>query len=142
MKRTLCLIFITACILSFVACAYTGNALSTHSEALISGTYQKITAEEAWAMMQTSHVTIVDVRTAEEYAEEHILNAILLPNESIGTQPPETLPDLDAVLLVYCRTGVRSRQAANKLIQMGYRHVYDFGGITSWPYKTVQDTEK
>ena len=119
MKRTLCLIFITACILSFVACAYTGNIL--YSEALISGTYQKITAEEAWMMMQASHVTIVDVRTAEEYAEEHISNAILLPNESIGTQPPETLPDLDAVLLVYCRTGVRSRQAANKLIQDVYK---------------------
>lgn len=87
-------------------------------------------------MLDEGGVTVVDVRTAEEYAEQHIPGAVLVPNESIGDEPPAKLPDQDAVLLVHCRTGVRSKQASDKLIKLGYTQVYDFGGIVDWPYET------
>lgn len=99
--------------------------------------YHKITAAEAKEMMDAGGVIIVDVRTAEEYAEKHIPGAILIPNESITNQPPSALPDREAVLLVYCRSGVRSRQASDKLADLGYTNIYDFGGIIDWPYDTV-----
>ena len=82
---------------------------------------------------------VVDVRTQEDYDAGHIAGAVLVPNETIGDAPPELLPDLDAVLLVHCRTGVRSKQAAEKLLALGYTQVYDFGGIADWPYGTVTE---
>ncbi|MDO4753628.1 MAG: rhodanese-like domain-containing protein [Bacillota bacterium] len=98
------------------------------------GVYTKITAEEAYEMMKNQEVIIVDVRTEAEYKTGFIPNAVLIPNESIGDTPPAELPDKDATILLYCRSGNRSAQAANKLIKMGYTKVYDFGGINSWPY--------
>ena len=111
--------------------ADTTDGLSTQQ-----GAYHKITAEEAKDKMETGEVTIVDVRTAEEYAQAHIHGAISIPVESIGEQPPEALPDFNADLLIYCRTGVRSKQASEKLVALGYTNVYDFGGIQDWPYET------
>ncbi len=101
--------------------------------------YHKITAEEAYGMMTGETVTVVDVRTQEEYDQGHIENALLVPNESIGDQAPEALPDKDAVLLVYCRSGRRSQEASEKLLELGYQNVYDFGGIIDWPYDVVTD---
>lgn len=98
--------------------------------------YHKITAEEAKEMMEQGGVTIVDVRREDEYTQGHIPGALLLPNEEIGDSQPEALPDKDAVLLVYCRTGVRSRQASDKLLKLGYKNIYDMGGITDWQYET------
>jgi len=105
--------------------------------------YTKITAEHAKAIMDKGGgVTVVDVRTEEEYREGHIKNAILVSNETLNSgKRPENLPDLDAILLVYCRTGVRSREASQKLEELGYKHIYDFGGITDWPYDTVTGEE-
>ena len=103
------------------------------------GTYRKITAQEAKAMLDKGDVTVVDVRRSDEYAAGHIPGSILVPNEEIGDTQPEELPDLDAVLLVHCRTGIRSRQASDKLIKLGYTNVYDFGGIADWPYDTVTE---
>ena len=100
------------------------------------GVYHKITAEEAKTMIDNGGVTIVDVRRPDEYAAQHIPGAINVPNEDISSDPPAALPDMDAVLLVHCRTGIRSKAAADKLIQMGYQNVYDFGGIVDWPYET------
>lgn len=97
----------------------------------------KMTAEEAYARMNSGDpVVVVDVRTAEEYAEKHIPGAILIPNEEIGTQPPAGLPVLNAEILIYCRSGNRSAQAAQKLADMGYTNLSDFGGINDWPYET------
>ena len=96
--------------------------------------YHKISAAKAKAMMEEGGVILVDVRTQAEYDEGHIARAILIPNESIGSTPPGLLPDKDAVILVYCRSGNRSKQAADKLVAMGYTKVYDFGGIIDWPY--------
>ena len=98
-------------------------------------TWKTITAEEAKARMDSGDpVTVVDVRTAAEYADGHIEGALLLPNEEIGTTPPYLLPDKDAEILLYCRSGNRTQQAAKKLTAMGYTNVYDFGGILDWPY--------
>ena len=101
--------------------------------------YHKITASEAKAMMDQGSVTVVDVRREDEYAAGHIPGSILVPNEGIRDTQPEELPDSDAVLLIYCRTGVRSRQASDKLVEIGYQNVYDFGGIADWPYETVTE---
>ena len=99
---------------------------------------QKISPEEAKDMMEQGGVVIVDVRRADEYAEGHIPGAILVPNETILTEAASALPDRNAILLVYCRSGRRSAEAAEKLISLGYRHVYDFGGILDWNYETTK----
>jgi len=101
------------------------------------GEYRKITAEEAKQMMDEGDVVVADVRTESEFLEKRIAGAVLIPNETIGDTMPEQLPDIDAVILIYCRSGNRSRQAAEKLIAMGYTNIYDFGGIIDWPYDTV-----
>ena len=101
--------------------------------------YQKISAEEAYEMMASQEVVVVDVRTREEYDGGHIENAVLVPNESIGSEMPEALPDKEATLLVYCRSGRRSKDAAQKLLALGYQNVYDFGGVIDWPYELVKE---
>ena len=82
---------------------------------------------------------LLDVRTKEEFDAGHIPGAVLLPNDKIVDTPPELLPDLNAEILIYCRSGNRSAQAANKLVAMGYTNVYDFGGIIDWPYEVVTE---
>ena len=106
-----------ACLLQ--ACQEAGSGMQEQA-------YHKITAEEAKQMMDEGGVTVVDVRTEAEYKEGHIPGAVLVPNETIGSEPPEALPELDAVLLVHCRTGVRSKQAADKLGGMGYTPGHDW----------------
>lgn len=102
--------------------------------------YKRITAVEAKGRIDSGdELIILDVRTQAEYNAEHIPNAILIPNETITDKMPELLPDLDAEILIYCRSGNRSAQAARKLIQIGYTNVYDFGGINNWPYDTVKE---
>ena len=102
-------------------------------------TYKQISQEEAKEMMKKDdgHI-IVDVRRQDEYDSGHIAGAILIPNESIGTSQPEQLKDLNQIILVYCRTGNRSKQAAQKLADMGYTNVYEFGGINTWDGDVVQ----
>lgn len=102
--------------------------------------YKKISAADAKARMDSGDtIIILDVRTKEEYDAGHISGAILVPNETIVDKQPELLPDLDAEILVYCRSGNRSAQAAKKLIAIGYTNVADFGGIIDWPYEVVKD---
>ena len=95
--------------------------------------YTQISQDEAKEMMERDdgHV-IVDVRREDEYAQGHIPGAILIPNESIDVEPPKELPDFDQIILVYCRSGRRSKEAAQKLADMGYSNVYEFGGIIDW----------
>ena len=103
---------------------------------------RRIDQETAKEMMARAdgHV-IVDVRRQDEYDAGHIPGAILIPNESIGAERPEALPDPDQIILVYCHSGNRSRQAAEKLAALGYANVYDFGGITSWTGEIVTEEE-
>ena len=102
------------------------------------GSFTMISQEEAMEMMERDdgHV-IVDVRRQDEYDAGHIPGAILIPNESITTEPPEELPDPDQIILIYCRSGNRSKQAAQKLADMGYTAVYEFGGIIDWTGEIV-----
>lgn len=93
--------------------------------------YKKITTDEAKAMM-SDDVVILDVRTEEEFAEGHIENAILIPDNEIANKAETILYDKKTVILVYCRTGRRSENASKELIKMGYTKVYDFGGIVDW----------
>ena len=81
---------------------------------------------------------IVDVRRRDEYDEGHLPDAILIPNESIDKTRPQELPDLDQIILVYCRSGRRSKEASEKLAAMGYKNVYEFGGIITWTGETVR----
>lgn len=104
--------------------------------------YKKITQEAAKERMDSQdELVILDVRTEEEYNEDHIEGAILIPNEEIKEEPLEQIPDMDTEILLYCRSGVRSKEAANKLVNAGYTNVFDMGGIIDWPYDTVADNQ-
>ena len=95
--------------------------------------YTQISMEEAVAMMETEeNYIILDVRTIEEFAEKHIPNAINIPNETIGSEELAELPDKNQLILVYCRSGNRSKQASEKLAALGYTNIYEFGGINNW----------
>lgn len=100
------------------------------------GKYVRISAEEAKKRMDANPNAItVDVREPSEYAESHIKNAVLVPLGTIGMETLQILPDKNAEILIYCRSGRRSKAAANKFLELGYTNVYDFGGILSWPYE-------
>ena len=101
-------------------------------------TYRQITMEEAVTMMEEeTEYIILDVRTAEEYNEKHIPGAINIANEVIGTEDIPELPDKDQLILVYCRSGNRSKQASEKLVKLGYTNIVEFGGINDWTGETV-----
>jgi len=102
--------------------------------------YRQINQEEAKEMMskEDGHI-VVDVRREDEYKEGHIPGAILIPNESIGEEQPKELPNLDQIILIYCRSGNRSKEAAQKLFDMGYKNIYEFGGINTWTGDIVTD---
>ena len=98
--------------------------------------YRQITQEEAKKMMDTQEVMVLDVREQEEFDAGHIPGAVLLP---VGTITEETaaavIPERDTVVLVYCRSGNRSKTASAALAELGYANVYEFGGINTWPYE-------
>ena len=100
--------------------------------------YTQISMDEAVTMMEeeTDYI-VLDVRRPDEFADKHIPNAINVPNETIGEEEIPELPDKDQMILVYCRSGNRSKQASEKLATMGYTNVYEFGGINDWPGETV-----
>ena len=101
-------------------------------------TYRQVNAEEAATMMEEeSSYIILDVRTTEEYSEKHIPGAINIPNETIGTEDIPELPDIEQLILVYCRSGNRSKQASEKLVKLGYTNIVEFGGINDWTGETV-----
>ena len=101
--------------------------------------YQQISQEEAWDMMNTQKVVILDVREQNEFDVGHIAGAVLLP---VGTITAETasavIPNQDSVVLVYCRSGNRSKTASQALAELGYTEVYEFGGINTWPYEVIK----
>lgn len=101
--------------------------------------YEQISPEEAKTIMDTeTDYVILDVRTADEYAEGHIPNAVNLDHADISSKAEALLPDKDALILVYCRSGRRSKIAAEALVELGYSNVKEFGGINDWPYEIVK----
>ena len=99
-------------------------------------TYQQITQEEAKNMMDTQEAIVLDVREQDEFDAGYIPGAVLLP---VGTITKDTatavIPELDSVVLVYCRSGNRSKKASQALVELGYTGIYEFGGINTWPYE-------
>ena len=161
MKKHILIALTLACVLLLSACSTAGgtgetaaSTKSTDTATAVTDTggtgedrtdtgepYHKITADEAKQMIDAGGVTIVDVRTEEEDADGHVPGAILVPLQTIGDENPDQLPDTDAPLIIYCRTGVRSKQASDKLVALGYKNIYDMGGIVDWPYETEQQEE-
>ena len=111
--------------LMITGCAGTSNQQTN--------TYRSIAMDEAVNMMaQETGYIILDVRRPDEYAAGHIPNAINVPNESIGTSDIPELPDKDQLIMVYCRSGRRSKEASEKLVKLGYANIVEFGGILDW----------
>lgn len=104
--------------------------------------YRQIDMDEAIAMMEAENdYIILDVRTPEEFSEKHIPGAINVANETIGSEEIPELPDKDQLILVYCRSGNRSKQASEKLVALGYTNIVEFGGINDWPGEVISGTE-
>ena len=110
-----------------------GNTSNTSTES----NDQQISQEEAKEMMDTQDVIILDVREQDEYDSGHIPGAVLLPVGTIDEETAaEVIPDKDSTVLVYCRSGNRSKTASSALAELGYTNIYEFGGINTWPYET------
>lgn len=102
--------------------------------------YEQITPDEAKALMDSEDgYIILDVRTPEEFAAGHIAGAILIPDYEIGEKAESILTDKEQLILVYCRSGRRSKNAANELATLGYTNIEEFGGINDWKYGTVTE---
>lgn len=132
-KTTITLTLVLLLLLSILgACGNAGTTVKATG-------YTHITQEEAKKIMsqKNGHV-IVDVRRQDEYKSGHIPGAVLIPNESIKEERPKELPDPEQIILIYCRSGNRSKQAAQKLAKMGYKKVYEFGGLNSWTGEVVK----
>lgn len=120
----------------------TDGAIEESGESEVSAIHA-ITAEEAHGMLVSDRDVILDVRTPEEYQASHICNARLLPLDDITEESALAVaPDKDAPVFVYCRTGIRSAQAAESLEKYGYTDIYDFGGILSWTYGTIEAVDE
>lgn len=123
MKKSIMIIIV---LLSIVGCKVKGSS-----------DYNKISSIEAKEIIDSEEVIILDVRTQQEYNEGHIKDALLIPDYDLEALVESQIEDKDAKILIYCRSGNRSKSAALKLIEMGYKDVYDFGGINTWPYEVV-----
>jgi rhodanese-related sulfurtransferase len=123
------LIFILLAVMLLTAC---GQAKGNVQEAV----YVNITAQQAKEIMDSQEgYIILDTRTQEEYDEKHIPGAILIPYDEILQKAEGVLPDKDQLILVYCRSGRRSKLAAEDLVKLGYTNIKEFGGIIDWPYE-------
>lgn len=130
-RKTAIIIFFSAIVLALFSIGFSYN--NNDSVA-----YKKISASQAKAIMDSGDTyVLLDVRTEEELQERHIKGTILIPYTEVKIRAASDLPDKDALILIYCRSGRRSAIAAKELISMGYTKVYDFGGINDWPYEIV-----
>ena len=141
------IIILSALCLSLVSCAFEEpqdpairTEVKTSSLIPVTTTYYQISQEKAMEIMQSGEDCVtVDVRRQDEYDSGHIPKAILIPNETIGTERPKELPNLDQVILIYCRSGRRSKEASKKLADMGYTNIFEFGGIIDWTGEIVKE---
>ena len=125
------LIFLLLAVMMLTAC---GQDTENDREVV----YMNITAEEAKRIMDSEEdYIILDTRTEAEYDEGHIPGAIVIPHDEIADRAEEELPDKDRSILVYCRSGRRSKLAAEALVELGYTNIKEFGGIIDWPYEVT-----
>ncbi|VYU09970.1 Thiosulfate sulfurtransferase PspE precursor [Clostridium tertium] len=136
MKKNIIVLFLILGTFVISGCSTLNKEVSTNNEESVK--VVKITSEEAKEEMNNGDVTILDVRTEEEYNSGHIENSILITVDDIESKAEEILSNKDEKILVYCRSGNRSKKAADLLVKMGYTNVYDFGGIKDWPYEVVK----
>ena len=119
----------------FLSALLFSGCVASHNSA---GSYRQISMEQAVLLREREiGYIILDVRTPQEFAVGHIPNAINIPNETIGASEISALPDKDQLILVYCRSGRRSKEAAQKLVSLGYTNIVEFGGILDWTGETV-----
>ena len=127
------MIAVSALMLSFICCS--GGKSDRAS-------YRIISQEEAAELMaHEKDCVILDVRREDEFAEKHIKGALNIPNESIGAGELTSLPDKDQLIMIYCRSGNRSKQAAEKLVKLGYTNIIEFGGIITWNGETASGND-
>ena len=130
LRGLIIMLLISLSLFSMTACDGENNKTST---------YEQITAEQAKTIMDTEKdYIIIDARTEEEFAEGHIENAVLIPEYEIANRAENELPDKEQLILVYCRSGRRSKIASEELVKLGYTNVKEFGGIIDWPYEVVK----
>ncbi len=130
--------WLTMFMLSLSLCTVTSCGTNTSGGSQVAN-YEQISAKEAKEIMDTEKdYIIIDARTEEEFAEGHIKDAILIPEYEIANRAEKELPDKDALILVYCRSGRRSKIASEELVKLGYTNIKEFGGIIDWPYETVK----
>ena len=133
-KRMTMVLFVLCLSMLFIGCT------DTEQEEPVMISYEQIAQEQAKTLMDSeSDYVILDVRTEEEFAEGYIAGAILIPDYAIKEKAESMLPDKDQLILVYCRSGRRSKLAANELVALGYTNVKEFGGIIDWSYGIVRD---
>ena len=122
----------------FTGCGAAPEPAPAQTETTTEVAYEKISPDQAKDMMeQGGPYILLDCRTGEEFAQGHIEGAVLIPYDEIEGRAKAELPDRDALILIYCRSGRRSEITAHALLAMGYTNVFDFGGIIDWPYETV-----
>ena len=127
-------------LLLMIALLLTGCAAPAPTPNSEANTYRQVTMQQAVEMMEKEeNYIILDVRTHEDFAAGHIPGAIVIPNETIGAEEIARLPDKDQLIMVYCRSGNRSKQASDKLVKLGYTNIVEFGGIIDWPGEVVTD---
>ena len=131
---------ITLSLFRFCACGNENVVENTDADTSVAAaTYVQISQEEAKRIMDTeSGFVIIDARTEEEFNEGHIENAILIPEYEIAERAETEIPEKDTLILVYCRSGRRSKIASDALVQLGYTNVKEFGGIIDWQYEIVK----
>lgn len=135
MKRALLGVFNTAVLATLAACGPVSGSAAGDAAG-----YEQVSTSEAVALMESeTGYIILDVRTAEEYAQGHIPEAVNVPVETIGDEEIGALPDKNQLILVYCRSGNRSKTAAAKLVKKGYTNIVEFGGINTWTGEIVAE---
>lgn len=136
MRKNIIVLFLILSTLFILGCTTLNEEISSKGQESVK--VSKITSEEAKEEMNNSNVIILDVRTEDEYNSGHIENSVLIPVDDLENKAEELLVNKEQKILVYCRSGNRSKKAADLLVEMGYTNVYDFGGIKDWPYEIVK----
>ena len=143
LKGLILMLAISLSLFGFCACGDKNSAEGTTENSAenttILITYEQISQDEAKRIMDTEEeYIIIDARTEEEFSEGHIENAILIPEYEITERAEKEIPEKDTMILVYCRSGRRSKIASDTLVQLGYTNVKEFGGIIDWQYEIVK----
>lgn len=138
-KGLIAMLLISLSLFGLCACKGEGGNTDTNNTTADTLGYEQINAEKAKEIMLSGvEYILIDARTDEEFAQGHIEGAILIPEYEIKGRAEQELPDKDALILVYCRSGRRSKIASEELVNLGYTNVKEFGGIIDWPYEIVK----